>query len=168
MIMKKIFMKKLIKENKKYKRPNILICGYTGAGKTSIIQALLGKDLVQQNKINDRERQDISNNVDYHIHIFLYVISAGVERITPTDLKIINIFPKESTMVIIRKKDKDNRSKTVEAYKKKLIGDGNIPEDKIICTTDIEGGRVGKKNFMKKVWKYYPKLIKVHFKKRKG
>ena len=41
-------IKKLKSFNKK---PNILICGYTGAGKTSIIQALLGEDLVPDNKI---------------------------------------------------------------------------------------------------------------------
>ena len=46
----KDFLNKVEEEKKKYKRPNILICGYTGAGKTSIIQALLGKDLVPDNK----------------------------------------------------------------------------------------------------------------------
>ena len=28
---------------KNYKRPNILVCGYTGNGKTSLIQTILGK-----------------------------------------------------------------------------------------------------------------------------
>lgn len=202
---KKDFYEKFNKEKEKYnKRPNILICGYTGAGKTSIIQALLGKDLVQQNKINDaergtmgyelyknefiniwdskglepdtgendfiqttkefiRKRQDTSNNVDDHIHIFWYVISAGVERITPTDLKIINIFTKESTIVIISKKDKDNRGKTVEAYKKKLIRDGNVSEDRIICTTDIEGGRIGIKELYEKSLEILPEAYKSAF-----
>lgn len=43
------------KERQKYKRPNILICGYTGSGKTSIIQSLLGEDLVPQDRIKDGE-----------------------------------------------------------------------------------------------------------------
>lgn len=47
----KDFLNKFEEEKKKYKRPNILICGYTGAGKTSIIQAMLGKDLVPDDMI---------------------------------------------------------------------------------------------------------------------
>ncbi|WP_288624331.1 GTPase domain-containing protein [uncultured Brachyspira sp.] len=200
----KDFLNKFEEEKKKYKRPNILICGYTGAGKTSIIQALLGKDLVPDNEIKDaergtmdykryeneligiwdsmglepkkgeqdfirmteefiRERQDKSNNVDDHIHIFWYVISAGIERITETDLKIINLFPKESTLIIISKIDKDTRNKTVEAYKKKLIGEGNISEDKIIYTTDIEGGKIGIKELYENSLKIMPEAYKIAF-----
>ncbi len=33
------------------KRPNILICGYTGSGKTSLIRAVCGKDLVPEERI---------------------------------------------------------------------------------------------------------------------
>ena len=200
----KDFLNKFEEEKKKYKRPNILICGYTGAGKPSIIQALLGKDLVPDNEIKDaergtmdykryeneligiwdsmglepkkgeqdfirmteefiRERQDKSNNVDDHIHIFWYVISAGIERITETDLKIINLFPKESTLIIISKIDKDTRNKTVEAYKKKLIGEGNISEDKIIYTTDIESGKIGIKELYEKSLEIMPEAYKIAF-----
>ena len=200
----KDFLNRFEEERKKYKRPNILICGYTGAGKTSIIQALLGKDLVPDNEIKDaergtmdykryeneligiwdsmglepkkgeqdfirmteefiRERQDKSNNVDDHIHIFWYVISAGIERITETDLKIISIFPKESTLIIISKIDKDTRNKTVEAYKKKLIGEGNISEDKIIYTTDIEGGSRGIMELYEKSLEILPEAYKTAF-----
>ena len=202
----KDFHNKFNEEMKLYKRPNILICGYTGAGKTSIIQALFGKDMVPDYKIKDaepgtmdyemyenellriwdskglepdkgehdfiettrafiRERQDISNNVDDHIHIFWYVISAGIERITPTDLKIINIFPKESTIVVISKKDKDNRGKTIEAYKKKLIKDGNISEDRIICTADLDvgDGRVGIHELYEKSLEILPEAYKSAF-----
>lgn len=202
----KDFHNKFNEERKLYKRPNILICGYTGAGKTSIIQALFGKDMVPDYKIKDaepgtmdyemyeneflriwdskglepdkgehdfiettrafiRKRQDISNNVDDHIHIFWYVISAGIERITPTDLKIINIFPKESTIVVISKKDKDNRGKTIEAYKKKLIKDGNISEDRIICTADLDvgDGRVGIHELYEKSLEILPEAYKSAF-----
>ena len=51
LIMGNIFYKQYEKEKEKYKRPNILICGYTGSGKTSIIQSLLGEDLVPADKI---------------------------------------------------------------------------------------------------------------------
>ena len=194
-------IKKLKSFNKK---PNILICGYTGAGKTSIIQALLGEDLVPDNKIGheanpmtqdyDRYENELigiwdskglepdkgenefiertkkyirelqeNKNVDEHIHIFWYVISAGIERITETDLKIINLFPKESTLIIISKIDKDTRNKTVEAYKKKLIGEGNISEDKIIYTTDIEGGSRGIEELYEKSLEIMPEAYKIAF-----
>ena len=194
-------IKKLKVDNKK---PNILICGYTGVGKTSIIQALLGEDLVPDNKIGheanpmtqdyDRYENELigiwdskglepdkgenefiertkkyirelqeNKNVDEHIHIFWYVISAGIERITETDLKIINLFPKESTLIIISKIDKDTRNKTVEAYKKKLIGEGNISEDKIIYTTDIEGGKIGIKELYENSLKIMPEAYKIAF-----
>lgn len=163
----KDFLNKSDEESKKYKRPNILICGYTGAGKTSIIQALLGKDLVPEDRIGhdanpmtqdyDRYKNSYigiwdskglepdkgedefiartknhirkvqeNENVDEHIHIFWYTISTGGRRVTNTDLKIINIFPKESTLVIISQIDIDKRGTTVEAIKKRLIKDGNI------------------------------------------
>ena len=200
----KDFLNKVEEEKKKYKKPNILICGYTGVGKTSIIQALLGEDLVPDNKIGheanpmtqdyDRYENELigiwdskglepdkgenefiertkkyirelqeNKNVDEHIHIFWYVISAGIERITETDLKIINLFPKESTLIIISKIDKDTRNKTVEAYKKKLIGEGNISEDKIIYTTDIEGGKIGIKELYEKSLEIMPEAYKIAF-----
>ena len=172
----KDFLNKVEEEKKKYKRPNILICGYTGAGKTSIIQALLGKDLVPDNKIGheanpmtqDYDRYENSyigiwdskglepdkgqdefvertknhirkiqenKNVDEHIHIFWYAISVGVGKVTGTDLKIINSFPKESTLVIISKIDLDRKNRVVEAIKRELINNG-ISEDRIILTND--------------------------------
>ena len=172
----KDFLNKFEEEKKKYKRPNILICGYTGAGKTSIIQAMLGKDLVPDNMIGhdanpmtqDYDRYENSyigiwdskglepdkgqdefvlrtknhirkvqenENVDEHIHIFWYTISVGVGKVTGTDLKIINSFPKESTLVIISKIDLDRKNRVVEAIKKELINNG-ISEDKIILTND--------------------------------
>ncbi|NLZ61123.1 MAG: hypothetical protein GX901_10740 [Lentisphaerae bacterium] len=45
------FLKKFEAEKKLYKRPNILVCGYTGSGKTSLIQAMLGEDLVPSEAI---------------------------------------------------------------------------------------------------------------------
>ena len=173
---KKDFLNRFEEEKKKYKKPNILICGYTGVGKTSIIQAMLGKDLVPDNMIGheahpmtqdydryeneyigiwdskglepdkgqdefvDRTKNFIrqiqeNENVDNHIHIFWYVISAGIGKVTNTDLKIINTFPRESTIVVISKIDFDRKEKIVEAIKKELIKN-NIPEDKIILTTE--------------------------------
>jgi len=32
-------------------RPNVLVCGYTGAGKTSLVQAILGRNVVDDSKI---------------------------------------------------------------------------------------------------------------------
>lgn len=186
------------------KKPNILICGYTGAGKTSIIQAMLGKDLVPDNEVGHeakpktqyyheheneliriwdskglepdkgqdefiriteefiRKRQDKSNNVDDHIHIFWYAISVGIGKVTDTDLKIINVFPKESTLVIISQIDIDKRG-TTEAIKKRLIKDGNIAEDRIILTTDIENGKIGIKELYEKSLEILPDAYKKAF-----
>ena len=44
------FEKSFEREQKKYKRPNILICGYTGSGKSSLIKAILG-DIVPDDAI---------------------------------------------------------------------------------------------------------------------
>ncbi|MDD4816526.1 MAG: 50S ribosome-binding GTPase [Victivallaceae bacterium] len=44
-------LKRFEADRKNYKRPNILVCGYTGNGKTSLIQTILGKELVAQDKI---------------------------------------------------------------------------------------------------------------------
>ena len=194
-------IKKLKSFNKK---PNILICGYTGAGKTSIIQALLGEDLVPDNKIGheanpmtqdyDRYENELigiwdskglepdkgenefiertkkyirelqeNKNVDEHIHIFWYAISVGVGKVTDTDLKIINTFPKESTLIIISKADLDKRNETVKAIKKRLIEDGNIAEDRIILTTDIEGGKIGIKELYENSLKIMPEAYKNAF-----
>ena len=200
----KDFLNKVEEEKKKYKRPNILICGYTGAGKTSIIQALLGKDLVPDNKIGheanpmtqDYDRYENSyieiwdskglepdkgqdefvertknhirkiqenKNVDEHIHIFWYAISVGVGKVTGTDLKIINTFPKESTLIIISKADLDKRNETVKAIKKRLIEDGNIAKNRIILTTDIEGGKIGIKELYENSLKIMPEAYKNAF-----
>jgi len=40
-------------EKSKIKKPNILICGYTGVGKTTIAQLIFGKDIVSDDKISD-------------------------------------------------------------------------------------------------------------------
>ncbi|MBF0363244.1 MAG: hypothetical protein HQK49_19635 [Oligoflexia bacterium] len=39
------------KTRKELKRPNILVCGYTGTGKTSLIQSICGKAIVPDSKI---------------------------------------------------------------------------------------------------------------------
>ena len=197
----KEFLDKFEKERKKYKRPNILICGYTGAGKTSIIQALLGKDLVPDNMIGheahpmtqdyDRYENELvgiwdskglepdkgqdefvartknhirkvqeNENVDEHIHIFWYTISVGVGKVTGTDLKIINTFPKESTLVIISKIDLDRKNRVVEAIKKELINNG-ISEDKIILTNDES--EEGIKELYEKSLEILPEAYKTAF-----
>ena len=190
------------KLKKNIKKPNILICGYTGSGKTSIIQSLLGKDLVPADKIGAglpitqdyemyenelvriwdskglepdkgedefiertkefiRKIQDNSINADDHIHVFWYVVSAGISKVTPTDLKIMEIFPRESRIVIISKKD-IARQNTIKGMKNVLIN-GNIPENKIICTTDIEAGREGIKELYELSLKILPDAYKTAF-----
>jgi uncharacterized protein (DUF697 family)/GTP-binding protein EngB required for normal cell division len=45
------FLKELDRLSKSKKRPTILVCGYMGVGKTSLIQSVLGKDVVSDDKI---------------------------------------------------------------------------------------------------------------------
>lgn len=191
------------KERQKYKRPNILICGYTGSGKTSIIQSLLGEDLVPQDRIKDgepatqdydkyenelvrvfdskgleadkgenefinrtkdfiRKMQDSSRNVDDHIHIFWYAIQGPGARVTNTDLKIIESFPKESTLILITKSD-ITKERQFNAIKEKLIKDGNILENRIICTSDIDSGRKGIKELYELSLNILPEAYKTAF-----
>ena len=192
------------KLKKNIKKPNILICGYTGSGKTSIIQSLLGEDLVTADKVGaglpitqdyemyenemiriwdskglepdkgeDNFISETKNfiyemqqlpNVDDHIHIFWYVINGAGSKVTPTDLKIIEIFPKESTILIISKIDTAKRAKNIqeiEDIKKILINKANISEESIICTSDIEGGRKG----IDELFEYSLKILPNAYKK---
>ncbi|MEI0488546.1 GTPase [Brachyspira pulli] len=195
----------IIEELKKnIKKPNILICGYTGAGKTSIIQSLLGNDLVPADKIGaglpvtqdyemyenemiriwdskglepDKGEDNFINetknfiykmqqlpNVDNHIHIYWYVINGAGSKVTPTDLKIIEIFPKESTVIIISKIDTAIRPKNIqeiEDIKNVLINKASISEESIICTSDIEGGRKG----IDELFEYSLKILPNAYKK---
>lgn len=65
-------------------------------------------------------------------------------------------------MVIISQIDIDKRG-TTEAIKKRLIKDGNIAEDRIILTTDIEGGRIGIKELYEKSLEILPDAYKTAF-----
>lgn len=197
------FYKKFEEEKEKYKKPNILICGYTGSGKTSTIQALLGEDLVPQDRIKDgepatqdydkyenelvrvwdskglepdkgedefigrtkdfvRRMQDTSRNVDDHIHIFWYAIQGPGARVTNTDLKIIESFPKESTLILITKSD-ITKERQFNAIKEKLIKDGGISENRIICVSDIDSGRKGIKELYETSLKILPEAYKTAF-----
>jgi len=48
---KETFEQKYAEEMGKVVKPTILVCGYTGAGKTSLIQAICGKDTVPDDRI---------------------------------------------------------------------------------------------------------------------
>jgi uncharacterized protein (DUF697 family)/ethanolamine utilization protein EutP (predicted NTPase) len=51
------FMRDVERERGRFagKRPNVLVCGYTGCGKTSLIQAICGEELVADHAIGDAE-----------------------------------------------------------------------------------------------------------------
>jgi uncharacterized protein (DUF697 family)/predicted GTPase len=46
---------KLEEIRKNFKRPTILVCGYTGVGKTTLLQKIFGKELISDDKINASE-----------------------------------------------------------------------------------------------------------------
>ena len=51
------FMDNVERERERFgsKRPNVLVCGYTGCGKTSLIQAVCGEELVRDHAIGDAQ-----------------------------------------------------------------------------------------------------------------
>ena len=66
------------KERKKNLRPTILVCGYTGSGKTTLIQKICGKDIVPDEKIS--HGQPCTQNFDYYENDFFRLYdSKGLE-----------------------------------------------------------------------------------------
>ena len=168
------------------KRPNILVCGYTGSGKSSLIRAILG-DIVPKDAIgagkpkttsydhyeNDlvsiydskglelgeteaefttetrrfvRERQD-DPNVDNHIHLVWYTIQGSGARVTECDRNLIaNIFTPKNVIVAITKNDCTRPSQR-DAIRQEILSLG-IPEERIVFTSDEEGGSQGCKELM--------------------
>lgn len=183
------------------KRPNILICGYTGSGKSSLTKAILG-DIVPDNAIghgapktmgfdcfeNDLIRiwdskgmelgteeeafcsevkefvrkQQNDPNVDNHIHLVWYTIQGAGARVEPCDLNLIkNIFNTKDVIVVITKSD-IARANQKEAVKQKLLDNG-IAENRIIFTSDLEGGAIGCKDLMALSYAMLPAAYKDAF-----
>lgn len=182
------------------KRPNILICGYTGSGKSSLIKAILG-DIVPDDAIGHgkpttmgfdcfenklvqiwdsrgmelgeteeafvgevrrfvRERQE-DKNVDNHIHLIWYAIS-GVNKITDCDINLIkHVFNQKDVIVVITKTD-ITRDVAKSELKQRLLEAG-IAEDRIVFTSDTEGGSIGCKELMKLSYKMLPGAYKDAF-----
>ena len=175
------------KSAKQYrKRPNILVCGYTGSGKSSLIKAILGdvvpaaaigdgkpktmdfdhyeNDMIsiwdsRGMELGDTEGQFVEYarsfikgrvtdmNVDNHIHLVWYAIQGTGARITDCDLKLIKeIFTPKNLIVVITKSDY-TRPQQKEALKQRLLDNG-IAENRIVFTSDVEGGSIGCKELM--------------------
>jgi uncharacterized protein (DUF697 family)/ethanolamine utilization protein EutP (predicted NTPase) len=76
-------------EVKKNKRPTILVCGYTGAGKTSLIKALLG-NIVSEKKIGHGRPQ--TQDFDFYQNSYLSVYdSKGLEAGVSEDSFVENV-----------------------------------------------------------------------------
>ena len=198
--------KKFTEEYKKVsaqykKRPNILVCGYTGSGKSSLIKALLGdvvpasaigdgkpktmdfdhyeNDLIsiwdsRGMELGDTEEQFVEYarnfingritdmNVDNHIHLVWYAIQGTGARITDCDLKLIKeIFTTKNLIVVITKSD-CTRTTQKEALKQRLL-DSGVAENRIVFTSDTEGGSIGCKELMELSLEMLPEAYKDAF-----
>lgn len=66
------------KERSKNLRPTILVCGYTGSGKTTLIQSLCGSDIVSDDKIS--HGQPCTQSFDFYENDFFRLYdSKGLE-----------------------------------------------------------------------------------------
>ncbi|MBQ7178125.1 MAG: DUF697 domain-containing protein [Victivallales bacterium] len=184
-------------------RPNILICGYTGSGKTSLIKAILG-DIVDSKAIGtgepktqdfdcyesdlvriydskgmengETEEQFVSvarefikshqlndpSKVDDHIHLVWYTIQGPGARVTDCDRKLIKeIFTPQNLIVCITKAD-GMREGQKQAMKQ-AVKDAGVREERIIFTSDEEGGCIGNKELMECSFKMLPDACKDAF-----
>ena len=180
---------------KNYRRPNILVCGYTGSGKSSLVNAILGDDVVPPSAIGEgkpktmgydeyasdlvrvfdskgmengdteeefvrttqafvRARQNHAS-LDEHIHIVWYVIQGSGARVTDCDKRLIKtVFNPKDVIVVITKAD-ITRGKQREALLAEVTGAG-IPAERVVFTSDKEGGCEGCADLMKLTYSMLP------------
>ena len=199
---KKEFNSKYEEARKKFgKRPNILVCGYTGSGKSSLVKAILGdivpdsaigdgaprtmgydcyeNDLVKiwdskglelgetEREFTEQTRQFVRSqqenlNVDDHIHLVWYTIQGPGARVTDCDKNLIkNIFTTKNVIVVVTKIDITRPNQ--KAALKEVIMDAGIPEERIIFSSDEEGGAVGCRELMNLSYAMLPDAYKDAF-----
>ena len=199
---KKEFNSKYEEAREKFgKRPNILVCGYTGSGKSSLVKAILGdvvpdsaigdgaprtmgydcyeNDLVKiwdskglelgetEREFTEQTRQFVRSqqenpNVDDHIHLVWYTIQGPGARVTDCDKNLIrNIFTTKNVIVVVTKSDITRPNQ--KAALKEVIMEAGIPEERIIFSSDEEGGAVGCKELMNLSYAMLPDAYKDAF-----
>jgi len=109
-----------------------------------------------------RERQG-DPNVDNHIHIVWYALQGPGARVTDCDINLIkNIFLVDHLAAVITKKD-ITRPAQLEALTKRLVEDAGLPPERIVATSDAEGGLDGCEELVQLSYKMLPAAYKGAF-----
>ncbi len=183
------------------KRPNILVVGNSGSGKSSLIHAVLGDgENMKNDAINESMGQDfycfenaairlwdsrglrlgesesvfrrrmtefiddcrIDPDVCKHIHLLWYLIPGSGARVTECDLRLMqSILSRDQVIAVISKSDITRPAQA--AAIRKTLREAGIPDERIVETSDFQGGSIGCRELIAQSCRMLPEAIRDAF-----